>query len=304
MDAREFTIDTTLEGLRLDKALVQLCPDLSRAYLQQLIRSGYVIVNEMEPKANQKLKLGDDLSVALPEQIALDVKAVPMDLDILYEDHDVLVLNKPKGLVVHPGAGTLEPTLVSGLLAHCTDLSGINGVLRPGIVHRIDKDTSGCLIVAKNDQAHRHLADQLLDKRLNRVYWALVHGVILHNTGTIEAPIGRDPKDRQKMCVTNVNAKPALTHFRVLKRYTHHSLIECRLETGRTHQIRVHLNYIQHPVVGDPKYGPAHNARPDGQLLHAHTIGFIHPSTRESLSFSAPLPPAFQTTLDQLEEIA
>jgi 23S rRNA pseudouridine1911/1915/1917 synthase len=301
MATREWIIETTHHLERLDKVLSVLNEDLSRSYIQTLIKNGFVLVNELEAKANQKLKEGDEVVLDLPDQQSIDIIPEPMDLDILYEDHDLLVINKPKGLVVHPGAGNSQHTLVHGLMAHCTDLSGINGILRPGIVHRIDKDTSGCLVVAKHDQAHQHLSEQLQNKTLHRVYWALVHGELAHNLGTIEAPIGRDPKDRQRMIVTAINARDAITHFSVVQRYQGMTLLECRLETGRTHQIRVHLHYIKHPVVGDLKYGPRNTPDTQGQCLHAKSIEFVHPRTLESMRFEAPLPAVFQSFLDQLE---
>ncbi len=301
METREWMIDDEHHLQRLDKVLALLNEDLSRSYIQNLIKNGYVLVNEEEAKANQKVKKEDEVSLELPDQISLEIIPEAMDLDILYEDQDLLVVNKPKGLVVHPGAGNFEHTLVHGLMDHCKDLSGINGVMRPGIVHRIDKDTSGCLVVAKHDQAHQHLSLQLQDKTLKRVYLALVHGVVTHNLGTIEAPIGRDIKDRQRMMVKSLNAKEAITHFSVLNRYRDMTLLECRLETGRTHQIRVHLQFIKHPVVGDVKYGPKNTPDTQGQCLHAKSIEFIHPRTLEVMHFEAALPEVFQSFMDQLE---
>ena len=219
-----------------------------------------------------------------------------MDLDIYYEDSDVIVVNKPKGMVVHPAAGHVTGTLVNGLMAHCKDLSGINGVLRPGIVHRIDKDTSGLLMVAKNDKAHEHLVNQLVEKTVTRKYKALVHGNIGHDYGTIDAPIGRDSKDRQSMTVVE-NGKHAVTHFHVLERFNEYTFVECRLETGRTHQIRVHMKYIGFPLVGDPKYGPRKTLEINGQALHAAILGFIHPTTEEYLEFEAPLPADYEQLL-------
>jgi len=301
METREWIIEDQHHAQRLDKVLALLNEDLSRSYIQNLIKNGYVQVNENEAKANQKVRAEDEVSLELPDQVDFEITPEAMDLDILYEDQDLLVINKPKGLVVHPGAGNFEHTLVHGLMAHCTDLSGINGVMRPGIVHRIDKDTSGCLVVAKHDQSHQHLSQQLQDKTLKRVYLALVHGVVSHNLGTIEAPIGRDLKDRQKMMIKTLNAKEAITHFSVVQRYRDMTLLECRLETGRTHQIRVHLQYIKHPVVGDVKYGPKHTPDTQGQCLHARSIEFIHPRTLTPMRFEAPLPEVFQTFMDHLE---
>jgi 23S rRNA pseudouridine1911/1915/1917 synthase len=302
MPERELLVPETLNKQRLDKALVALVDDLSRSRLQQLIEEGYILLNDEETKANAKVLAGDVITLDIPENEAMALLPEAMDLDILYEDADVIVINKPKGLVVHPGAGNWEHTLVNGLLAHCTDLSGINGVARPGIVHRIDKDTSGCLVVAKNDHAHQHLSDQLQDHTLKRTYLALVHGVMPHNTGRIEAPIGRDKLDRQKMAVTSTNAKMAVTHFTVLERFNKHALVECRLETGRTHQIRVHFQYIGFPIVGDPKYAPKATPDTQGQCLHAKAIECIHPVSGIRMHFEAPLPSPFERALDTVRQ--
>lgn len=302
MSEKEFLIDATHHKQRLDKVICELMPEFSRSHLQKAIVSGEILLNDNEVKANTKVNSGDWITVDLVEAVELNVEAEEMDLNILYEDHDLLVINKPKGLVVHPGAGNPNHTLVNGLMAHCTDLSGINGILRPGIVHRIDKDTSGCLVVAKNDKTHQGLSDQLQDHSLNRTYIALVHGIINHNTGKIEAPIGRDPKDRQKMCVTPINAKEALTHFKVLERFKDMTLVECQLETGRTHQIRVHFAYIGHPLVGDEKYTQQNSLDTQGQLLHARKIEFIHPSTHEKMSFEAEAPSIFNETIEKLRQ--
>ncbi len=302
MPERELVVPETLNKQRLDKALVTLVDDFSRSRLQQLIDEGYILLNDEETKPNAKVLTGDVITLDVPENESMALLPESMDLDILYEDAEVIVINKPKGLVVHPGAGNWEHTLVNGLLAHCTDLSGINGVARPGIVHRIDKDTSGCLVVAKNDHAHQHLSDQLQDHTLKRTYLALVHGVMPHNTGRIEAPIGRDKLDRQKMAVTSANSKSAVTHFTVLERFNKHSLVECRLETGRTHQIRVHFQYIGYPIVGDPKYAPKTTPDTQGQCLHAKAIDFIHPVTGELMHFEAPLPQPFELALDTVRQ--
>lgn len=285
---------------RLDKVLVKAMPGFSRNRIQQLIDFGYVLVNDEEVKRNTKIRENDLITAEYPEAESLEVVAEKMDLDILYEDHDLLVVNKPKGLVVHPGAGNPSHTLVNGLLYHCQDLSGINGITRPGIVHRIDKDTSGCLVVAKNDHAHHELSDQLQKRTLKRTYWALIHGVMEHNSGRIEAPIGRDKADRQKMTVTAINSKPAVTHFKVLERFNDMTLVECQLETGRTHQIRVHFLYIGFPLVGDIKYGLHQTLETNGQCLHALAIDFIHPVTQIPLHFEAPLPDYFVTLLEKL----
>lgn len=302
MPERELVVPETLNKQRLDKALVTLVDDFSRSRLQQLIDEGYILLNDEETKPNAKVLTGDLITLDVPENETMALFPEAMDLDILYEDAEVIVINKPKGLVVHPGAGNWEHTLVNGLLAHCTDLSGINGVARPGIVHRIDKDTSGCLVVAKNDHAHQHLSDQLQDHTLKRTYLALVHGVMPHNTGRIEAPIGRDKLDRQKMAVTSANSKSAVTHFAVLERFNKHSLVECRLETGRTHQIRVHFQYIGYPIVGDPKYAPKTTPDTQGQCLHAKAIDFIHPVTGNLMHFEAPLPQPFELALDTVRQ--
>lgn len=302
MELFEITLNQEHAGIRLDKLMMILLPEFSRSRHQAFIENGYTLVNDLEVKPNTKTKVGDVITTEVPENAELEVLPEQMDLDILYEDHDLIVVNKPKGLVVHPGAGNPEHTLVNGLLGHCTDLSGINGILRPGIVHRIDKDTSGCLVVAKNDLAHQGLSEQLSTKTMKRTYVALVHGVLAHNVGTIEAPIGRDKNDRQKMTVTAMHSREAVTHFKVLKRYPDMTLVECQLETGRTHQIRVHFQYIGYPLVGDPKYGPRKTLDTQGQCLHAQKIEFIHPRTGELMQFSAPIPPVFQAVLDDLEK--
>lgn len=301
MQNLEFIVNEAQNGLRFDKLCVDILPDLSRTRIQDLIANGFITINDLEAKANTKVKTNDIISAEWPEDEELKVEAEEMDLDVLYEDSDLIVVNKPKGMVVHPGAGNPNHTLVNGLLAHCKDLSGINGVLRPGIVHRIDKDTSGCLVVAKNDFAHQHLSEQLVNRTLKRTYIALVHGVIQHNVGTIEAPIGRDKNDRQKMTVTSMNARPALTHFKVLKRYAGFTLVECQLETGRTHQIRVHFQYINFPIVGDPKYSIKKTLETQGQCLHAQKIEFIHPRTQKVMWFEVELPEVFKHVLEALD---
>lgn len=301
MENFEVVIEEVFNGIRIDKVLSELLPDFSRSRIQQLIEEENILVNDVKVKSNYKVKTGDIISGEIPEDEELEVEPEEMDLDILYEDQDVIVINKPKGMVVHPGAGNTKHTLVNGLLAHCKDLSGINGVLRPGIVHRIDKDTSGCLVVAKNDNAHQNLSEQLSTKTMKRTYIALVHGVLPHNVGTIEAPIGRDKNDRQKMTVTSVGSRPAVTHFRVLKRYNDMTLVECQLETGRTHQIRVHFQYIGYPIVGDPKYSIRNTPETQGQCLHAYKIEFVHPRTNELMQFSAEMPDVFKKVLEELE---
>ncbi|MFC5588497.1 RluA family pseudouridine synthase [Sporosarcina soli] len=297
----KFEITEELEGSRIDKALTTIQPNWSRTQVQQWLKDGLVLVGTLPVKPNYKVKQGDIVAVDEPEVEELDVVAENLHLEIVYEDKDVLVVNKPRGMVVHPAPGHTTGTVVNGLMYHVKDLSGINGVLRPGIVHRIDKDTSGLLMVAKNDQAHVSLVDQLVAKSVTRVYTALVHGHIPHDNGTIDAPIGRDPKDRQSMGIID-KGKHAVTHFKVLERLGDYTLVECRLETGRTHQIRVHMKYIGYPLVGDPKYGPKKTIDFGGQVLHAGTLGFNHPATDEYLEFTSPLPDDFQALLEQLRK--
>ncbi len=299
MEKMEHIIPDEQAGERIDKVLSTLNAEWSRTQVQQWIKDGNVLVNGIKPKTNYKCSLNDRIEISIPEPEELDVVPEAMDLDIYYEDQDVLVVNKPKGMVVHPAAGHGTGTLVNGLMAHCKDLSGINGVMRPGIVHRIDKDTSGLLMVAKNDLAHESLVNQLMNKTVTRKYRAIVHGVIPHDYGTIDAPIARDPKDRQSMTVVD-NGKHAVTHFHVLERFKDFTLVECQLETGRTHQIRVHMKYIGYPLAGDPKYGPRKTPDLGGQALHAGVLGFDHPRTGEYLEFEAPLPAYFQELLDKL----
>jgi 23S rRNA pseudouridine1911/1915/1917 synthase len=296
MEKVEHIVLDNEKSQRIDKVISSLNPDWSRTQVQQWIKDGQVLVNEQQIKTNYKCNVNDEISISIPEPEELDVIPEKMDLDIYYEDGDVLVVNKPKGMVVHPAAGHMTGTLVNGLMAHCKDLSGINGVLRPGIVHRIDKDTSGLLMVAKNDMAHESLVNQLVKKTVTRKYKALVHGNISHDYGTIDAPIARDPKDRQSMTVVD-NGKHAVTHFHVIDRFKDFTFVECRLETGRTHQIRVHMKYIGYPLAGDPKYGPRKTLDIDGQALHAAVLGFEHPRSGEYLEFEAPLPTEFQELL-------
>ncbi|GIN74810.1 pseudouridine synthase [Bacillus sp. J14TS2] len=293
-----FTVEDG-NGERIDKVVAGFHTEWSRTQVQQWIRDGRVQVNGKIEKANYKCRIGDNIEISIPEPEPLDVQPEPLELDIYFEDEDVIVVNKPKGMVVHPAPGHYTGTLVNALLNHCQDLSGINGVLRPGIVHRIDKDTSGLLMVAKNDYAHEQLVNQLVEKSVTRKYYALVHGVIPHDHGTIDAPIGRDQDDRQKMTIVN-NGKQAVTHFQVIERLDPYTLVECVLETGRTHQIRVHMKYIGYPLVGDPKYGPKKTLEMDGQVLHAGVLGFIHPRKKEYIEFSSPLPGYFQDLLASL----
>lgn len=285
-------------GIRLDKALADLT-ELSRSQANEAIKNGNILVNGKAVKAKYSVKEGDLVTYDLPEPEVLEYEAEDIPLDIVYEDDDVAVVNKPQGMVVHPSVGHTSGTLVNALMYHIHDLSSINGVVRPGIVHRIDKDTSGLLMIAKNDRSHQALAEELKDKKSLRKYLAIVHGNISNDRGVIEAPIGRSEKDRKKQAVT-AKGKPAVTHFKVLERFGNYTLVELTLETGRTHQIRVHMAYIGHPVAGDPLYGPRKTLKGNGQFLHAQTLGFTHPTTGESLRFSVEPPDIFQETLENL----
>lgn len=293
------TINEEHKGERLDKVLSSVNKEWSRSQVQLWMQDGNILVNDQKVKSSYKCSVGDVIEISIPDPEELDVVPEPMDLEIFYEDSDCLVVNKPKGMVVHPAPGHTTGTLVNGLMAHCKDLSGINGVLRPGIVHRIDKDTSGLLMVAKNDLAHESLVNQLVAKTVTRKYRAIVHGVIPHDYGTIDAPLARDPKDRQSMTVVD-NGKHAVTHFQVIERFKDFTFVECQLETGRTHQIRVHMKYIGYPLAGDPKYGPRKTLDIGGQALHAGVLGFNHPRTNEYLEFEAPLPEYFVELLESL----
>ena len=295
-----YTIEEQHAGERIDKALSSQQSEWSRTQISNWITDGLVKVNGAAIKAKYKVKAGDIVEIDVPEAEPLEVVAEDLQLEIVYEDADVLVVNKPRGMVVHPAPGHMTGTLVNGLMYHCKDLSGINGVLRPGIVHRIDKDTTGLLMVAKNDVAHESLVNQLVNKTVTRKYTALVHGHIAHDKGTIDAPIARDPKDRQKQAIVD-GGKHAVTHFQVIERFGDYTLVECRLETGRTHQIRVHMNYIGFPLVGDPKYGPKKTIDFGGQVLHAGVLGFEHPVTGKYLEFSVPLPEDFEQLLQSLK---
>lgn len=302
---RTFTFSVSAEeaGTRLDSYLAEKTGDISRSYLQKLITDGAVTVNGKTVKSNYKAKAGDTITGTVPAATPVEILPEPMDLDIVYEDSDLLIVNKPIGMVVHPAHGHYTGTLVNGLLHHCKDLSGINGKMRPGIVHRIDKDTSGLLMIAKNDLAHQGLAAQLKEHSIKRAYYALVQGVIAEPAGFIDAPIGRHPNERKKMAVTHKNSKEARTHYYVKERFAKQTFIECRLETGRTHQIRVHMAYIGHPLVGDPLYGTRKNNLDfPGQALHAYAIGFVHPRTGEELYFETPLPQHFKDVLAELSQ--
>lgn len=294
---------TEEENQRLDKFISDYLPEISRSYVQKLITDGFIRINEKTVKANYKLKDNDIIIAEIPEPEPIKIEAEKIPLDIVYEDRDLLVVNKAIGMTVHPAAGNYSGTLVNALLAHCTDLSGINGKLRPGIVHRIDKDTSGLLMVAKNDLTHQGLAEQLKEHTIKRAYLALTEGVIMEPGGIIDAPIGRHPVDRKKRAVTAKNSKEAVTRYMVKERFTNNTLIECQLETGRTHQIRVHLAYINHPLVGDPLYGYRKQSLEfPGQALHAYLLGFIHPRSQEYLEFTAPLPENFSAVLNKLRK--
>ncbi|MGQ7393653.1 RluA family pseudouridine synthase [Streptococcus suis] len=287
-------------GVRLDKALADLT-ELSRSVANEQIKAGQVLVNGQAKKAKYSVQAGDVISYQVPEVEEIDYVAEDIPLEIVYQDTDVAVVNKPQGMVVHPSAGHTSGTLVNALLYHVKDLSGINGVLRPGIVHRIDKDTSGLLMIAKNDEAHTRLAEELKAKKSLRKYIAIVHGNLPNDRGMIEAPIGRSEKDRKKQAVT-AKGKEAVTRFQVLERFGDYTLVELTLETGRTHQIRVHMAYIGHPVAGDEAYGPRKTLKGQGQFLHAQTLGFTHPRTGELVEFTADTPAIFQETLEKLRQ--
>ena len=293
-------------GIRLDKFLSSADIELSRNAAVSLIENGNVTVNGSVVNKKFKLNIDDIVIINIPDPVPYEAKAEDIPLDIVYEDNDLLVVNKPKGMVVHPAAGNYDGTLVNALHFHCGDsLSGINGILRPGLVHRIDKDTSGLLIVAKNDYSHKILAQQIKDHSFTREYEAVVFGNLKEDEGTVNAPIGRNPNDRKKMCVTQKNSKEAITHFQVIERYKGYTHIKCILETGRTHQIRVHMSYIGHPVASDPVYGVKNEKVSfEGQCLHARKIGFIHPSTGKYLEFTSELPEYFQNFLEKLKKIS
>lgn len=289
-------------GLRIDRYLSECCADMSRSYLQKLVKEGNVLVNGQSVKSNYKVSDGDQIRMELPAAMEPEIIAEPMELDVIYEDSDIILINKPKGMVVHPAPGHYSGTLVNGLMYHCrNDLSGINGVLRPGIVHRIDMDTTGVLIACKNDMAHNAIAKQLKEHSITRKYYAIVHGALKDESGTIDAPIGRHPVNRKKMSINHQNGREAITHFRVLQRFDRFTYVECQLETGRTHQIRVHLASIGHPLLGDQVYGPGKCPYPlQGQTLHAAVLGIRHPRTGEYLEFSAPVPVYFQELLTSM----
>lgn len=304
MKKEVFEVSDQQEGERLDKFLSNIYPDLSRSFFQKLIKNQQVLVNGSPQKASYPVNLLDLVTVEIPDAVPISIEPEDIPLDILYEDDDVVIVNKPKGMVVHPSAGHYSGTLVNAVMYHCKDsLSGIGGEIRPGIVHRIDMDTTGALIVCKNDASHAEIAAQIKEHSVNRIYVGIVCGNIKEEEGTIEGAIGRHPTDRKKMAVNEKNGKPAVTHFKVLERLGNYTYTEFKLETGRTHQIRVHMAKIGHPLLGDPLYGSSHCAfkHLQGQTLHARTIGFIHPKTGDYIEFSAPLPEYFEKLLKILQ---
>ena len=302
MDKFLFQIQDDLAEQRIDKCLSLLVDTLSRSYIQKLIKDEHVYVNEKAVKANYRVKEDDEICFYLPKSVEPEILPQDIPLDILYEDDDIILVNKPKGMVVHPAAGHYQDTLVNGLLFHCKEsLSGINGVMRPGIVHRIDMNTTGSLIVCKNDLSHNHIAAQLKEHSITRKYHAIVYGVLEADFGTIDKPIGRSDVDRKKMAVNAKNGRNAVTHYKVLKRFDKYTYIECSLETGRTHQIRVHMASIGHPIIGDDVYSTRSCPfKLTGQTLHAKTLGFIHPRTEKYMEFDAPLPDYFVHLLNIL----
>ena len=303
METINFRVDQEEQGIRIDKYLASRLPDYSRSFLQKLVGEGQVLAEGKPVKSNYKISAGEQISLSVPDAVEPEIVPEPIPLDILYEDASLLVINKPKGMVVHPCPGHYSGTLVNALMYHCKDqLSGINGVMRPGIVHRIDQNTTGSLVVCKTDAAHRFLAQQLKDHSITRKYRAIVHGNLKEEEGTVNAPIGRHPVDRKKMAVNERCGRNAVTHYRVLERFGSFTYLECRLGTGRTHQIRVHMASIGHPLLGDDVYGPSRCPIPGltGQTLHAMTLGFIHPETGTYMEFEAPLPEYFENLLEKL----
>lgn len=301
-----FDILPEMEDERIDKCISNYMEELSRSYIQKIIKAGNVFVNDMAVKANYRVKVDDRVKFIIPDSIEPDIPAQDIPLDILYEDEDILIINKPKNMVVHPAPGHYEGTLVNAVMYHCKgELSGINGVMRPGIVHRIDKDTTGSIIVCKNDEAHNAIAELLKIHDITRKYRAVVYGNIKIDQGTVDAPIGRHPNDRKKMAVNEKNGKRAVTHYKVLEHFDQYTYIECQLETGRTHQIRVHMASIGYPLLGDTVYSnrksPFHL---DGQVLHAMTIGFVHPRSGKYVEYEAPLPEYFEELLEKLRHKA
>ena len=302
---QSYLVPEEFQGERIDKYLSEACCGLTRSYLQKLLKSQLVEVDGKAVKNSYRVSAGETVELEVPEAVEPEIEAEPIPLDILYEDKDIILINKPKGMVVHPADGHYSQTLVNGLMYHCRgELSGINGVMRPGIVHRIDMDTTGVLIVCKNDFAHNSIAEQLKVHSITRKYYAIVHGVIGEDEGTVDAPIGRHPVDRKKMSINYKNGKHAVTHYRVLERFKQFTYVECQLETGRTHQIRVHMASLNHPLLGDSVYGPSKCPfKLQGQTLHAGVLGIIHPRTGEYMEFSAPLPEYFENLLEKLRKI-
>ncbi|GAA0857337.1 MULTISPECIES: RluA family pseudouridine synthase [Clostridium] len=297
-----YNIDTCDKGTRIDKFLSEKFEGKSRSYIQGLIEEESILVNNKKVKSNYKLKENDEIKVFMKEPKELEVEAENIPIDIIYEDSDVIVVNKAKGMVVHPAPGNYNGTLVNALLYHCTDLSSINGVIRPGIVHRIDKDTTGILVIAKNDEAHNKLSDQLKEHSMKREYYALVEGRIKANSGTIDKPLARSKKDRLKIAIVE-GGKRAVTHYEVIEKFKNTTLVKCVLETGRTHQIRVHMSSIGYPLVGDPVYGfKKGKFKCEGQMLHAKTLGFIHPRTNEYVEFTSELPENFKALIENLRK--
>lgn len=299
-----FDIIPEMEDERIDKCICGYMESLSRSYIQKIIKDGNVYVNGLPVKANYKVRVEDKVRFIIPDSVEPDIPAQDIPLDIIYEDSDILIINKPKDMVVHPAPGHYEGTIVNAVMFHCKDaLSGINGVMRPGIVHRIDKDTTGSLIICKNDEAHNDIASQLKEHSINRRYRAIVWGRIKEDEGIIDAPIGRHPNDRKKMAINETNGKHAITHYKVLERFDKFTYIECTLETGRTHQIRVHMTSLGHPLLGDDVYSSAKSPyKVNGQTLHAMILGFVHPSTKEYMEFEAPLPDYFEDILRKLRK--
>lgn len=306
MDVNEivFEVSPEMEGERIDKCISCYIDSLSRSYIQKLIKEGNVFVNSVAVKANYKVKVEDKIRFIIPKSVEPDIPAQDIALDIIYEDRDLLIVNKPKNMVVHPAPGHYEGTLVNAVMYHCKDeLSGINGIMRPGIVHRIDKDTTGSLIICKNDETHNAIAEMLKSHDITRKYRAIVFGVLKEDEGTVSAPIGRHPTDRKKMAVNEKNGKHAVTHYKVIERFNGYTYVECQLETGRTHQIRVHMASIGHPLLGDTVYTSQKSPfKLEGQVLHAMTIGFVHPSKGEYMEFEAPLPEYFMKLLEILKQ--